>query len=390
MNILLAAVMYSPNIGDGVIADCFCAAAPNDVQISKLDLAGRLDYGGADGESNARHRVLAALSVLPANLSDAIARQLVSAQIRHRLKPLLPNALANKNGVLIGGGQLLADANLNFPLKIHSLVGAAAARDVPFGIHSVGVSATWSSSAARLFGDVLGHPKLRFLSVRDTQSRDNLMRHLSHLGLGHIDPPQVFPDPGFLAATLTEPTKTPVFPLHVGLGITHPTAISLHGGERPAQDWPVWYAECARAIVERGFRVTLFTNGAIEDEDCLARTAALLYDLAGPQITYAPRPRKPTDLVHLISEFGAVIAHRLHASIVAYSSGAIPIGLPWDRKLEGFFKLIERPENLMQTAQPVPRVLAQMVSAASIDRERQANLRKSARDGVRAAVAAFP
>lgn len=385
MTVLLAAVMHSPNIGDGVIAECIRAAAPTDIAF--LDLAGRTTF--AETEAPLRQRILTGLSRLPAPLSDRIAEQLVKAQIRRKLAPRLDAALAETDGILIGGGQLLADANMNFPLKLHRLVRAAGPRTI--GIHAVGVAASWSPRAEALFRDVLGHPNLRFLSVRDAASRTNLTAHLARMGLEHLAP-RVFPDPGVLSAPLLAPNLVPAAqtpPRHIGLGITHPTALRLHGDGATAQNWPAWYAHMARAALSQGLTVTLFTNGAFEDEACLREVAQHLQDVNSHALMLAPRPRRPVDLVHRIAGFDAVLSHRLHAGIVAYSAGVPPVGLPWDRKLEGFFDLIQRPDDLMSDLQPKPEALLERLSGPSLDKARHAQVLADARAGIAAAVSAM-
>ncbi|MCV3273955.1 polysaccharide pyruvyl transferase family protein [Roseobacter sinensis] len=386
MTLLLAAVMYSPNIGDGVIAECIRAAAPADIEF--LDLAGRTGY--AEAEAPLRRRLLAGLSRLPAPLADRIAEQLVTAQIRRRLDPLLPQALARTDALLIGGGQLLADANLNFPLKLHRLI--CAADDRPIGLHAVGVAAGWSPRAAALFRDLLSHSNLRFLSVRDAASKHNLEAHLAALGLNHLDPPLVFPDPGVLCAPLLgDGPRAPVAPpaRHIGLGVTHPTALRLHGGAAGGGHWPAWYARLARRAVARGLTVTLFTNGAFEDEACLDETIRHLADIDPHALRRAPRPDRPAALLHLISGLDAVISHRLHASIVAYSAGVPPIGLPWDRKLEGFFDLIGRPDALLRQPQPEPDEILARLGAPPLDPEHHAAVLDEARRGITKAVHAL-
>ncbi|WP_380058926.1 polysaccharide pyruvyl transferase family protein (plasmid) [Falsihalocynthiibacter sp. SS001] len=387
--LLLAAVMYSPNLGDGVIAECIRAAGGT-AEISSLDLAGRHTY--PTHENPLRKRILSVLATLPAPLSERIARQLVTAQITRKLAPNTTTQLNGQDGVLIGGGQLLSDANLNFPLKIHHVVRAAEVRGLAFGIHSVGVTRTWSPAAQKLFGQVLGSPNLKFLSVRDHASRDNLIAHLDTLGLAHLPPPKVFPDPGFLSAPLLAPERAATAQTeiaHIGLGVTHPTALATHGETGTARHWPKWYASTARALVRMGYRVTLFTNGAFEDEDCLNRTFPTLTDIDPSQCTRAARPNSPAALVHLISTFDAVISHRLHANIIAYSCGAVPIGLPWDRKLEGFFNLINRTANLMQESQPSPQSLTHPDILRAPDMAQAAKINTQVTNGITAAIASL-
>ena len=48
------------------------------------------------------------------------------------------------------------------------------------------------------------------------------------------------------------------------------------------------------------------------------------------------RAVEPRELVAQISGFRAIVAHRLHASIIAYSLGIPSVGLVWDKKVRAF------------------------------------------------------
>ena len=57
----------------------------------------------------------------------------------------------------------------------------------------------------------------------------------------------------------------------------------------------------------------------------------------------------PEELAHLISSYDAIVAHRLHANIIAYSYAIPHVGLGWDTKMEGFFEATSRDEFLISS-----------------------------------------
>ena len=132
MKIVIAAVMYSPNLGDGLIAECLSAglhALADDLDICWLDLAGRDGFDAP--QTDVRTRVLDILSALPEVVSEPLAGLMIGHQVRTKLVPGLEGSLSGADLVVIGGGQLLQGANLNFPLKLARLVRAIESLNIP-------------------------------------------------------------------------------------------------------------------------------------------------------------------------------------------------------------------------------------------------------------------
>jgi polysaccharide pyruvyl transferase WcaK-like protein len=92
-----------------------------------------------------------------------------------------------------------------------------------------------------------------------------------------------------------------------------------------------------------GARVLYFTNGAAEDNKILAEISSSR--AAAPGFSFVV-PKRPDDLVALISACSCIAAHRLHANIVAYSLNIPSIGMNWDKKVESFFQLTDRTQYL--------------------------------------------
>ncbi|WP_370285868.1 hypothetical protein, partial [Pseudooceanicola nanhaiensis] len=108
MKIVQFGLCHSPNLGDGVIAECLAhglrARAPG-AEVVHADISGRQ----ARGATTIRNRrlVLAVLEALPRPLRHALARRRLNAMIdgvegRWR-------AAARADLAVIGGGQLFSD-----------------------------------------------------------------------------------------------------------------------------------------------------------------------------------------------------------------------------------------------------------------------------------------
>lgn len=380
--------MYSPNLGDGVIAECFSHAAGR--RPRWLDLAGRSDFSAPRG--GARTAVLHGLDAVPGPVSELLAEQLVRAQIARRLAPRFDATFAGAGGLILGGGQLLADAHMNFPVKLASTATAARRRGLPVALHGVGVSARWSPRARDLFATLFA-PGLATCCVRDPTSRDALTRHLR---AARIPVPEIVvaPDPGFLAARC-EPAGT-MSRKRIGLGITHPAPLRAHGGVAVpgTRVLAARYAELAARMVAGGAAVTLFTNGAGEDEAMLAQVlAALPAGLAGHSVQRAARAPTPRALMRLIAGFQALVSHRMHGNIIAFSYGVPCVGLGWDPKMAACFEMMERPGALHDGTLSTPAALARFVLAEAasgpLPAAPRAALAASAAEGIAQSLAAM-
>ena len=92
-----------------------------------------------------------------------------------------------------------------------------------------------------------------------------------------------------------------------------------------------------------GYDCQLFTAGAEGDYAFAEHVLESLPDdvLAG-RVALAPRPQKPAQLVQLVADSDAVIAQRMHPTIIAYALRRPSVGLGWNQKLDSFFTSVER------------------------------------------------
>ena len=352
--IFIASPMYSPNLGDGVIAECLSYQMSQlnpEIAPTWLDLSARTSFSTATS-SVYRAALLDAAYKLPSSIRNKILSLYVERQISRRLSPLLNERVNGSGPIVIGGGQLLSDENLNFPLKLRRVVKVAEDRNVDFAIHSVGVSQNWSHQGRKYFEEILDSRKLQFLSVRDAQSRDNLVAHMSRMSLTRSVDVEVFADPGIISSRVVKRDFSGHrSPPHVGLCVMDPIAIKIHGAGVIGESRKKYinrYEEICRKLVSLGFVVNLYTNGAPEDELFLRNIRDSEMNIfSSSSIFFLNRPDSPIDLIKMISSFDIVIAHRLHSNIIACSYGIPFVGLGWDKKMDAFFRASERIEFLL-------------------------------------------
>ena len=391
MKIALLNVKFSPNLGDGLLSECLereLAVALPGVEVIVIDLAGRSHYRG-HGPSR-RGPVIALLEVLPRWARRHAVRVALAALVQFRLRRHVRDRLAGVDAVIVGGGNLLSDSDLNFPMKLAGALGEVARARLPVAVHAVGVNRRWSRTGHQLFVRALRSAALVAATVRDKRSqqawRDLLEPHgVPAAGLAG--------DPGLLAQchfdppTRVAPTANPIM---VGLCVTSPLAVRYHaGGQPPTVDFSAWYQASTRALVAAGMHVVLFTNGSPEDRAFLARHGpewciAPPPDRSAPPdrsvppsssipVTIVPAFTTPDELVNFIAGCDVIIAHRMHACIVAHSFAIPAIGLKWDVKLESFFALAGREAFIADCADLDPATLTALTCralATGVDHEK--------------------
>lgn len=346
MKLVIFGLGFSPNLGDGVIADCLAHAVweriPG-IEVAALDLSGR-DRFGAVTVSN-RGLALAVLARLPRKLRHGLVRWRLTRML-DTLAPRWAAVLKNADAALIGGGQLFSDADLNFPLKIARAAHCARAADVPVAVHAVGVSRNWSTEGAALFAAVFA-ADLRRVGLRDGPSVQAWTDQMpGRLSAPPLPAPVIARDPGLLAAECYGPA--PRRAGWVGLCVTDPALLGYHadgdvvGASAGGASGAGFYAALARALTRQGHRVVLFCNGAAEDLRALGSLAVPLADLiTSGQVQIAEAPQRPADLARLIGGLDGLVAHRLHACILGYAYQRPVVGLGWDRKVESFFASVD-------------------------------------------------
>lgn len=347
VKIALFNVKYSPNLGDGIVAECLEHELPRMIpgaRVTSFDLAGRTDWTDP-GSGRLRTVKLVLLQALPSWCRDFVVDVALGTTLRRRLRSFWRAALNNVDVAVFGGGQLIQDKDLNFPLKLDAAVGECRRARVPHAVYGVGASASTSSRGRRLLGGFLKGAV--FVAARDPASASILADFgCNHVVLGR--------DPGLLAADVwpTE-VRQARSRRRVGICITHPSVLRHHGeGVVAGGDNAIAlrYARLAVLLSDQNYQVRLFSNGAGEDETFLdlVERHVRKAEPSPKSIGRARRSARPEELARLISHLDAVIAHRLHACILAYAYRVPHIGLLWDSKLLTFLASVDRSDYAIE------------------------------------------
>lgn len=390
--IVIAGLPYSENVGDGVVSDCVAWALNADVpgvEIQLLDIAGR----AGPGDRSVRHRSVAVR--LLDQLPGLLRRQLVGAWFirqRRRTDPVWRHLLGAADLIVVPGGQLFSGLDLNFPRKLARVAFLAGTSDVPIVIGAVGVTRDWSPAARRMFRELL-RAEVPFVGVRDQAAVEAWRSQF-----GPELQPELLPDPGVLARSCYGPVAS-IEDAPIGVSIAGVDTLAYHAdmpiagaGTFPAAiNLTAMLRGLVLELVARGHRVRLFCNGSAEDAAALEALAAdplLSEAMVGAQVEVARPPLTGRELAEIVAPCRTVIAHRLHACVVAYAYGVPIIGLAWDRKVSGFFASVGLSDFMVEDPLARSSVVADLAETAlrrGIDLEAHAAVVKECRRGLRSA-----
>ncbi|HML28554.1 MAG TPA: polysaccharide pyruvyl transferase family protein, partial [Hyphomicrobium sp.] len=248
------------------------------------------------------------------------------------------------------------------PARLNAVAELARELRVPVHVHSVGVSHpdTWEAAAGEELRRFLRDPTIASVSVRDEQSADYLS------ATGH--PPKnirLALDPGLLAEKTFPVGKRPQRQrLRIGLGIMSPRVVSSVRSV-PSGITDQFWIETARRLVASGVDIGLFTTGEAGDIRVARRLATQLSEANVVFDESAVTPKDDADLVNHIAGFDAIVAQRLHASIISYALGIPSVGLGWEPKVRAFYRLSGRVDYFMDDRDARPAdISARVVQAA--------------------------
>jgi len=379
--ILICAVPFSDNLGDGVIAASLAHIAAlkyPQARFELLDIAGRQGFAEDNLRGGGAFRLFAKLpSLLRSLIVFLYCLKGYFLSWRKNWKAAVDDA----DLVVIGGGQLFCDVALNFPAKLFLLSRLLRGKKVV--VACVGVTAKWSFWGRFLVKRFIANARPVFYATRDPESAHNLHTYFK-VPRTHIE---VVPDPALICADAFSGELSAEKNWDIGICVSSLDALVMNSeyGQANATPSARFFAGLADALRAKGLRVLYFTNGASEDNRVLEEIASTAGD-AKPAFLV---PRYPDELVSLISACSCIVAHRLHANIVAYGLNIPSIGMNWDKKVASFFELTGRTHylfDLSPRAEKLGASVLDLLNDGQPDRQRLDALRGQVVAGVHALI----
>jgi polysaccharide pyruvyl transferase WcaK-like protein len=323
----------------------------------RAELGGQVDGWDIDGKSEPAAHVPSSpwtlRRLVRAVLPRRVKTRLNVRRARDRLLPQWKTAIDGTpvSAIVVGGGHLLTGTTEYFPARLSAVAELARELDVDLHVHSVGVSHpdTWEAAAGEELRRFLRSSAIASISVRDEQSA----AYLETAGLRNANI-RLASDPGLLAErTFGARPRLPTARLRVGLGIMSPGAVSSIR-RTPSGISARFWKDVARQLAASGVDVSLFTTGEAGDIREAQRVSDILNESGIVHTATDIAPKDDAGLVQLLAGVDAILAQRLHASIVAYALGVPSVGLGWDPKVRAFYRLTDRLDYFLDDREAPP------------------------------------
>lgn len=362
MRVRLLNVKYSPNVGDGLLVECLeyhLRSVVGVQSVISVDLAGRTEFGQGRAK---REAMMWVLESLPCALRPSFARLGLYAKLKLSLRAHFRRELVKADVVIIGGGNLLSDHDLNFPMKLSAAMSEAAQQGASLAIYGCGVSRGWSDTGIKMFCAALRKNKPVYVALRDRASKiawDSMFSEAA--GLKAL----VVNDPGVLASTVYrfEQMQESRSQKTVGLGIMSTAAINYHGFKSPLPNELIrWYLDLINLLVIRDFNVLLFTNGSPEDKKFAATVWKSLGLNSAEERVSIEDVSTPADLARVVNRTDVVTAFRMHALVTAYSFEKPIAAMKWDPKVEAFLESVAIENSVVDANVSTAQYAADMIA----------------------------
>lgn len=341
-NILICGVGNSTNLGDRIIAEAInliINKVNNRFQISNFDFTeGNID------KSIRTYDIKLNSESLRKKLTPNALRELkvyLKYKGNKELKDELNKKVKNSDVIVIGGGQLLIDNYLSFPIGIKNVIDEAKRFDKPVIFSFVGGRAPWGRVASKVFKDALEYSS--YISVRDSDTKSFLVTLNPNLDKKIV----ITSDPALFVNEMTTFKKSKNIKKQIGLGIMDPNESKKNNNSFVSRgECARWWTSLAKSLLSLGYEVNIFTNGAATDNGFVEYYIKKdLEKING--VTFNEYPSNYKDLLNIINKQDLVVAQRLHACLPSISFMKHTFGIKWDVKLQSIFNDLELGEYLI-------------------------------------------
>ncbi len=375
LDIVLANVVFSDNVGDGLHVECFAHGLSTllpDAQVRFLDLGGRSRANVSPfARQNSLYRRLQPL--VPAPLLRRLENLATDRRVARQLRPTWRGILADADVLILGGGSLIGGFRYYYPPRVAGLLAEAAA--VPrlrFAVYSVGAEKDLVEPVRSQLRTAFEAKRPALIRVRDVASRSRVA------SLAPSVPVETCVDTGLLmrwtypAAVARRARRQPPQPPIVGLGVYHHPVPPARKGTATTADsaWLVppenavaYHVDIARQAVAAGFTVWLFSNNVREDKARQQSVHAELDRLGVPHRNVEPPPTASA-LVDLLAELDVVVAARLHTLIPAFCLRVPLVALGPSAKTRGVLPFLEDYPFTIDGADAAPSTVIRAITVA--------------------------
>ncbi|HBC3841600.1 TPA: polysaccharide pyruvyl transferase family protein [Vibrio parahaemolyticus] len=322
MKVIVVGMIYSNNLGDGVIFHSLKLALEElGAKVDSLDTSGMKGFQSI--ESNKNNKGLKSKLI---NISPTLYKSLtiVTSMIgRKKFNKFAEEKIKNADMVIIGGGQLITNFTETLPTRLLDIAELCNRNSKPYSIYGCGVGNSFTKLGKSKYTKLLNGAS--YVSVRGLDSKARLEKYCNIKGV------KLVPDPVFGLNSTKSLKESRIF-----VGICYQDIMSMAMHERKFLDiGKCGVEEIVFNIVNQykqlGIRCAIFTNGDPVDFSYANEFYNKYKNVVDFEL--AERPTTPVELIDLISNFSHVISFRMHGAIIAHALGKPTLNIVWDKKI---------------------------------------------------------
>lgn len=178
--VVICGVSGSDNLGDTVIAECIAEFVKQ--ELGQDPIICDISYREGLVSNVLNGKKINTFKRLPKFFRQCFVLILFSLKFIFKGRKYLLKKLKGADFVIVGGGHLISDVDLNFPLKLFFLTTIAEELNLPILIVSVGVGSTWSKLGIALASRLVNSKNVKAIAVRDPLSKQNLVKYFGKGG----------------------------------------------------------------------------------------------------------------------------------------------------------------------------------------------------------------
>lgn len=340
-HVAICGVPGSDNIGDLVIADCMKYFF--ETHLNKKVTLCDVSYRDGVATNSVKSGQFERFQKLPSLIRQIMVLVFFTLKYFKFGRSFYNDKLADVDHVIIGGGQLISDVDCNFPFKLWLLMRQCKKRNLSVTIAAVGVGSKWSKLGKWLMTKVLTSVQVDSIYVRDELSVDTLKKFFD------LQNVKILPDPALMSSFIFECDKSSIPTIALGvadiIGLNYTSDKQNSEKSNTLEDFSK-IIDSVKAVLPSS-SIVLFTNGAIEDEIFMhEELIPYLTKSNDHDFVVAPKCQSSMELCETIGKSQAVIAFRLHASIIAASYSIQSVAIGWDNKVTSFYRSQNRENDV--------------------------------------------
>lgn len=337
--IILCGEFYSSNFGDGIIVDSskyILEQISEDYIIDIMDFSSRKNF--AEGQKKLEYkdsdsyRTMIKLALRLRGISTCLNIVKWFFKKRKVYQNYYSEKLKDADMIIFSGGHILMNNSLEYPLRLSMINKIAENKNISIVFNSCGSEKTKSVLGKRILKNVLVSKNVKVISVRDNVEN---IEYLAGTGIKDVKDVYVSDDPATIIASAYNIEKKESNTIGIGVisNLAYVNAYSRNKNDYLISEEYMLsrWIEIIKEIINKGYKCKIFSNGGYHDNSMSYKLQAMLDDNIEVCI-----PKNAYELVNEISNYKGVIAHRLHANILAYSLKIPSVGLVWDDKLVEF------------------------------------------------------